>query len=202
MGVARKIAQDFLRSPERTLSIDDMNPVADTLSPFAGDRPPPRQSRATPRSPVRASAQSRWRSARCGWFAAPAAAPLRRRVFVVCHDGYIPPLSHHINMWRSVSARICTSASSPASCPPTPRRSRPASARSRARAGEVAGHGGDRKINLPDVKVEDAGISYKSMRRAPSEMPESALRGQAGGETGANSPRQQLMTITPTNPRC
>jgi hypothetical protein len=29
-----------------------------------------------------------------------------------------------------------------------------------------------------------------------------AVRGQAGGETGASGPRQQLMTLTPINPRC
>ena len=61
----------------------------------------------------------------------------------------------------------------------------------------------DTVINLPDVKVEDAGISYKDIHEARAiRDAESAMRGQAGGETGANSPRQQLMTITPTNPRC
>jgi hypothetical protein len=31
--------------------------------------------------------------------------------------------------------------------------------------GEVDGHGGDRKINLPDVKVEDAGLTRRTSTR-------------------------------------
>jgi hypothetical protein len=69
----------------------------------------------------------------------------------------------------------------------------------------------DRPTKITFAELRDMGVRgvliycadyqlrlWRERRRGAS----ASVSALAGGEAGANGPRQQLMTLTPTNPRC